>query len=136
MRKLFDNVKPVYTLDAEVYTAVTEGAHVVDTQGYSDGMLVAVSGDVTDTTGDTYAIRLMECDTSTGTFTTTGIEVTFNGGATAPDNTLKSARIPELNVTRKRFLRGDLVCTATTTSWEGAAIILLGQGSSGPVNSD
>lgn len=136
MRKLFDNIKPVYSLDAETYTAVTVGAHVVDTQGYGDGMLLAVAGDITNTTGDTYAVRLMECDTSDGTFVTTGIELTFNGSATNLSNTLKQARIPELNVARKRFLRADLVCTATTTSFEGAAVILLGEGATGAVNND
>ena len=135
MRKLFDNIKAVYTLDAETYTAVTVGAHVVDTQGYGDGMLVALAGDITNTTGDTYTVQVLECDTSTGTFTTTGIELTFTGGGSIA-NTLQVARIAELNVTRKRFLRADLTCTATTTSFEGAAVILLGEGSTGAVNSD
>jgi hypothetical protein len=135
MRKLFDNIKAVYSLDAETYTDVTAGAHVVDTQGYGDGMLIAVAGDITDTTGDSYTIKVMECDTSDGTFTASGISVVFTGGA-SQDNTLKVARIAELGVARKRFLRADLVCTATTTSWEGAAVILLGESVNGAVNDD
>lgn len=138
MRKLFDNVKVNASLVAEAMTAATTGATVVDTQGYSDGMLVAVAGDITSTTGDSYTIKVMECDTSTGTFVATGIEVVYSGasGALALENTAKSARISELNVTRKRFLRVDLAMTATTTAWEGAGIILLGEGVSGAVNSD
>ena len=134
MRKLFDNISANVSLDAETYTAVTAGAHVIDTQGFYDGMLVAVAGDVTDTTGDSYAIRVMECDTTDGEFVTTGIEVSFADDNNS--NTLKSARIPELNVARKRYLRADLVCTATTTSFEGSAIILLGEATAAPVNSD
>lgn len=135
MRKLFDNVKAVYSLDAETYTAVTTGAQLVDTQGYGDGMLLAIAGDITATTGDTYTVQILECDTTNGTFTTTGISVVFTGGGTIA-NTLQVARIPELGVARKRYLRADLACTATTTSFEGAAVILLGDSISGAVNSD
>ena len=73
MRKLFDNIKPVYSLDAETYTAVTVGAHVVDTQGYGDGMLLVLAGDIT--THDRRHVhgKVMECDTSDGTFTASGI---------------------------------------------------------------
>lgn len=130
MSKLFDNVKPVYTIDAEVYTTDTDGTDVVDTLGYGDGMLLVVSGDIATTTGDVYTITLKECDTSTGTFTTTGIAVSYSN---TEDNTAKSARIAGLNLNRKRFLRADLTCTGTTLSWEGAAVILLGEPASGPV---
>lgn len=138
MRKLFDNTKVVVSLNAEAMTAATTGATVIDTQGYSDGMLVAVAGDITCTTGDSYTIKVMECDTSTGTFTAAGVEVVFSGasGALALENTVKVARISELNVTRKRFLRVDLAMTATTTAWEGAGILLLGEAYSGAINSD
>lgn len=138
MRKLFDNIKAAVSLNAEAMTAATTGATVLDTQGYSDGMLVAVAGDITCTTGDSYTIKVMECDTSTGTFVASGIEVVFSGasGALALENSIKSARISELNVTRKRFLRVDLAMTATTTAWEGTGIVLLGGSVSGPVNSD
>jgi hypothetical protein len=137
-RKLFDNISPQVSLDTEAYTAATTGAHVIDTQGYNDGMLVVVAGDITCTTGNTYRVEVMECDTSDGSFTSTGIYVDFTGasGAAAGQNTNKQARIAELNVTRKRFLRVDLAMTATTTAWEGAGIILLGEGVTGPANSD
>jgi len=138
MRHLFDNISPKASLDAEAMTAATTGAQVVDTQGFSDGMLVVVAGDITCTTGDTYRVKVMECDTTNGTFADTGIYVDFSGasGAAAGQNSIKQARISELNVTRKRYLRVDLAVTATTTAWEGAGIILLGGKDSGPVNSD
>ncbi|TFH72393.1 hypothetical protein E3V39_12495 [Gammaproteobacteria bacterium LSUCC0112] len=138
MRKLFDNIKTGLSLVTEAYTAATQGATVIDTKGYRDGMLVVAAGDITCTTGDTYRVKVMECDTSTGTFEDTGIYVDFTGasGALAGQNTNKQARISELNLTRKRFLRVDLALTATTTAWEGAGIILLGESYAGPVNTD
>jgi hypothetical protein len=140
MRKLFDNIGAKQSLVAEAYTAATEGANVIDSQGYDDAMLVVSAGDITCTTGDTYRVKVMECDTSTGTFSDTGIYVDFTGasGAAAGQNAAASkvARIAELNVVRKRFLRVDLAMTATTTAWEGSGVILLGHKVSGPVNSD
>lgn len=138
MRKLFDNVKVNQSLDVEAYTGETTGAQVVDTQGFNDGMLVVAAGDITCTTGNSYTIEVMECDTTDGEFVSTGISVVFSGasGALAGQNGTKQARIPELNVARKRYLRADLTCTATTTAWEGGAIILLAGKDSGPVNTD
>ena len=133
--KLFDNVKAERSLDPDVRTDAATGEKVVDTKGYRDGMLVVQAGDITDTTGDTYTVKVMEADTSTGSFTDTGVSVTFTGGQ-AEDNSVKVARLSELNVVRKRFLRCDLACTATTTSFEGGAVLLLGEAYAGPVNSD
>lgn len=140
MRKLFDNIGAKQSLDAEAYTAATTGGHVIDTQGYDDAMLVVVAGDITCTTGDEYRVKVMECDTTNGQFTDTGIYVSFTGasGTAAGQNAeaAKVARIPELNVVRKRYLRVDLAMTATTTAWEGSGIVLLGQSTRGPVNTD
>jgi hypothetical protein len=140
MRKLFDNVGAKQSLVAEAYTAATTGANVIDTQGFDDGMLVVVAGDITCTTGDTYRVKVMECDTTDGTFADTGIYVDFTGasGALALQNgaAAKVARVPELNVVRKRYLRVDLAMTATTSAWEGAGILLLGEGARGAVNTD
>jgi len=138
MRKLFDNIAAAVSLDAETYTAATTGSKVIDTRGYRDGMLLVVAGDITCTTGNTYRVQLMESDTSTGTFGETGIFIDFVGasGAAAGENGQRVARISELGVTRKRFLRVDLAMTATTTSWEGTGIILMGEGVKGPVNND
>lgn len=137
MRKLFDNLNAQRSLDPDVRTDDGTGENVVDSQGYTDGMLLVVTGDVTDTTTDNYTVRVMECDTSTGSFTTTGIEVSLTS-ADGDDlsNRVEVARIKSLNVTRKRFLRADLVCSATTTSFEGGAVIVLGGGADGPENSD
>jgi len=134
MRKLFDGINPVYALDAEAYTTDTTGTDVVDSQGYGDGMIVALSGDVTGTGTDVYTVTLKECDTTDGTFTSTGISVAFSGANQS--NLVKSARVPELNLERKRYLRADLTCSATTVAWEGAVVLLLGEKFHGPVNSD
>lgn len=135
MRKLFDNVSGQRALDPDVRTDAATGEKVVDTQGYTDGMLLAVLGDVTITTGDSYTLTVMESDSSTTGFATTGITVVFDDG-TGESNQTAVARISSLNVTRKRFLRVDLSCTATTTSFEGGAVILLGGKADGPVNDD
>lgn len=133
MRRVFDNTKAVLTLDPEVYTGDTTGTDYVDSQGYQDGMLLIMSGDVTFTTaaGEGYDIVLYECDTTDGTYTTTGISVDVDDS-----NTIYSARIANLNTTRKRYLKAVLDTSATTTSWEGGVAVLLGGGDSGPVNND
>lgn len=133
MSKLFDNVTAIYSLDAEVYTTDTTGTDYVDTQGYGDGMLVALAGDIATTTGDIYTITLKECETTNGNYTSTGISVVFQN---TDDNSIKVARISDLGTTRMRYIRADLTCTGTTLSWEGAVAILLGEAASGPVNSD
>lgn len=131
--KLFDNIKAVYSLDAEVYTTDTVATDYVDTQGYGDGMLLVCSGDIATTTGDEYTITVKECDTTNGSYESTGISVEF---LNTEDNTVKVARISDLGTTRKRYLKADLTMTGTTMSFEGAAVILLGEAASGPVNSD
>ena len=131
--KIFDNITAIYTLDAEAYTTDTTGTDYVDTQGYGDGMLLVASGDIGTASGDLYTITLKECETTNGTYTSTGITVTY---AHDGDNTVKLARISDLGTTRMRYLRADLTCSATTIAWEGAVAILLGEAASGPVNSD
>lgn len=131
--KLFDNIKAVYTLDAEVYTTDTVATDFVDSAGYGDGMLLVAAGDITTTSTDVYTLTVKECDTTNGTYTSTGIALTFTG---LEDNTVKVARIPNLNTTRKQYLKCDMTCTGTTLSWEGAAVILMGEGASNPVNND
>lgn len=128
--KIFDNIKPVYSLDAEVYTTDTTGTDYVDTKGFSDGMLLVAAGDIATTDADTYTITVSECDTTNGNYVSTGLSVVFTED---DDNEIHTVRIPNLNTTRKRYLRADLTCSATTISWEGAAIILLGEGDQGPV---
>lgn len=131
--KIFDNVLAKYTLDAEAYTADTTGTDYVDTKGFDDAMLLVAAGDIGTGAGDVYTITVKECDTTNGTYTTTGFAVTFNHD---DDNELRTVRIPNLNTTRKRYLRADLTGSATTKAWEGAAIILLGDAQSAPVTQD
>lgn len=129
--KLYDNVSTERALDPDVSTAARTGEKVVDTLGYRDGVLVAVVGDITYTDGDSYTLTVWESDSSTESFTTTSIAINVTAG-----NTVTPVRISELNVVRKRFLRVDLTCTATTTSFEGGAVILLGEKHTGAINSD
>lgn len=129
--KLYDNVTAVYSLDAEVYTTDTTGTDYVDTKGYKDGMLIVLAGDIATTDSDRYTVTVWECETTGGTYTSTGIAVTFTEDN---DNSIKVARLSDLGTTRMRYLRADLTCSATTISWEGAAAVLLGEATSGPVN--
>jgi len=131
--KIFDNVLAKYTIDAEVYTTDTTGTDFVDTLGFSDGMLLVCAGDIATGGTDQYTITVKECDTTNGTYTTTGVTAVFEDD---DDNELRTARISNLNTTRKRYLRADLTCSATTISWEGAAVILLGDGADNPVTQD
>ncbi len=132
MRKLFDNVKTVISLEPESYTTSTNGTAVVDTQGFDDGMLVVAAGDIGTGAGDLYTLTVKEGDT-TASFADTGIAVTFAHNA---DNTVAVARIPALNTERKRYLRVDLTCSATTIAWEGTALIQMAGAASNPVNND
>ncbi len=128
--KLFDNVVHKLTLETEVYTTDTTGTAVVDTKGFNDGMLIVSAGDIATTASDRYTVKVMECDTTHGVFEDTGISLVFTED---DDNEVHSARIANLNTTRKRYLRGDLVCSATTRSFEGSVIIAMGEPFSGPV---
>ncbi|CAB4151602.1 hypothetical protein UFOVP594_24 [uncultured Caudovirales phage] len=131
MKKLFDNLSVQATLDPKTHTTDTTGSDYIDTQGYRDGMLVAVSGTIGTTTADTYTVTLKECDTTAGSYTSTGISLAFTA---SEDNTVKLARIPELNLTRMRYLRADLTCSATTISWIGTVALVLGEADHGPIN--
>jgi hypothetical protein len=134
MRKLFDNIKAVLSLVPAVYTSDQAYGAVtaVDTQGYNDAMLVVAAGDIDLASGnETYAVKVFECDTSGGTYTDTGISVTITA-----DNTVAVARLKELNVTRKRYLKATLDVEGTTPSFPGMAVILLGQAYTGPQNDD
>lgn len=136
MRHLFDNVKAVVSLVPSTYSSDQAYGAVtaVDTQGYEDAMLVVVNGDLDATTGDeAYAVKLFECDTVGGTYTDTGISIII---ANSADNTVSVARISELNVVGKRYLKATLDVGGTSPSFPGTAVILLGGAASGPVNSD
>lgn len=132
MKDVYDNTLASRSLDSDVRTTSATGEAVVDTKGYDNAKLIAIAGDITATTGDTgYTVTVFESDSSTTGFATTGISVTFGNGES---NTVKQASIPSLNLQRKRFLRLDLSGSATTFSFEGGAVIDLGQPHRGGVN--
>ena len=129
--KLFDNVKAVASLVPAVRTADANGTGV-DTQGYRDGMLLVQAGDIDlASTDETYVIELEESDDNSTFTDVSDISVTITA-----DNEVGVARISELNVTRKRYLRAVLNVGGTTPSIPVAATFLLGEAYSGPVNSD
>lgn len=133
-KKLYDNVKHVISLRTAVVTTDTAGQAYVDTKGYRDGLLIVPTGAITATGTDVYTLTVYEGDT-TASMTTTGISVTFGYvSAAAESNTVKVARIADLNVTRKRYLQVRLAASATTVSYGGAGIIALGSPASAPVN--
>lgn len=131
MSKLFDNVKVLASLVPAVRTADANGTGV-DTQGYENGMLVVNVGDIDLANADeTYVIELEESDDNSAWSDVTGFDITITA-----DNEVDQVRIPELNVTRKRYLRAVLNVGGTTPSCPVAAFFLLGGSASGPVNSD
>lgn len=129
--KLFDNIKAVASIVPAVYTADQNGTGV-DTLGYRDGMLVVNAGNIDTTNGDeTYVVELEESDDNSTWSDVATISVTIDA-----DNEVGVARIPELNVVRKRYLRAVLNVGGTTPSFPGGAVFMLGEGYAGPVNSD
>ena len=129
--KIFDNVKVLASLVPAVRTADANGTGI-DTQGYENAMLVVSAGDIDlASTDETYVIELEESDDNSTFTDVTAISVTITA-----DNQVGVARIPELNVTRKRYLRAVLNVSGTTPSFPGNALFLLGGRASGPVNSD
>lgn len=131
MRKLFDNVKVLASLVPATRTADTTGSGV-DTQGYGDGMMVVTAGDIDlASTDETYAINLEESDDNSTFSAVSGYSVTIDA-----DNEVGVLRVPELNVARKRYLRAVLDVGGTTPSIPVAALFLLAEANTGPVNSD
>lgn len=129
--KLFDNVKAVASLVSATRTADANGTGV-DTQGYRDAMLVVQAGDIdTVSTDETYVVELQESDDNSTFSNVATISVTITA-----DNQTGVARIPELNVARKRYLRAVLNVGGTTPSIAGSAVFLLGEAYRGPQNTD
>lgn len=129
--KLFDNVKAIASIVSATYTADQNGTGV-DTQGYNDAMLVVQAGNIdTASTDETYVVELEESDDNSAWSDVATISVTITA-----DNQTGVARIPELNVARKRYLRAVLNVSGTTPSFPGSAVFLLGEAYAGPVNTD
>ena len=129
--KLFDNVKAVASLVSATRTADANGTGV-DTQGYRDAMLVVQAGNIDLADADeTYVVELEESDDNSTWSDVATISVTITA-----DNETGVARVAELNVTRKRYLRAVLNVGGTSPSFPGSAVFLLGEAHNGPVNTD
>jgi ABC-type phosphate/phosphonate transport system substrate-binding protein len=129
--KLFDNIKAVASLVSATRTADANGTGV-DTLGYRDAMLVVQAGDIDlASTDETYVIELEESDDNSAWSDVSDISVTITA-----DNQTGVARVSELNVVRKRYLRAVLNVSGTTPSIPCSAIFLLGEGYAGPANTD
>ncbi len=128
---LFDNVKAVASLVSATRSSDTNGTGV-DTLGYRDGMLVVQAGDIDLASADeTYVVELEESDDNSAWVDVASISITITA-----DNQTGVARIPELNVARKRYLRAVLNVGGTTPSFPGSAVFLLAGSYAGPVNTD
>lgn len=126
--KVFDNILVIPSLVAATRTADANGTGV-DTKGYSDGMMVVSVGDLDLASGDeTYVVNLEESDDNSTFAAVSGFSITMTA-----DNTTKELRIPDLNVTRKRYLRAVLDVGGTTPSIPGVALFVLGEKHTGPV---
>ena len=127
--KIYDNVKVEPSIVPAVYTADSNGAGV-DTKGYDDAMIIVNAGDIDLASADeTYVIELEESDDNSTFTDVSGVSVTITA-----DDTVGVARVSELNVVRKRYLRLVLNVGGTTPSFPGGAMIALGEPASAPVN--
>lgn len=136
--KLFDNLDVNQSHKPQTGTSSNTSGSSVDTQGYNDGLLVVhVGGTLDDADGDeTYDIKLQESsdDGSNDSFADTGVSISLSRGSDT--NTIKVARIDQLNVAFERYLRANLETGGTTPSIDFSTEIVLGEPYRGPVNDD
>lgn len=126
--KVFDNILVVPSLVPATRTADANGTGV-DTKGYNDAMLVVSVGDIDlADTNETYAVNLEESDDNSSFSAVSGFSITITA-----DNQCKELRIPDLNLTRKRYLRAVLDVGGTTPSIPGEAFFVLGEPFQAPV---
>lgn len=126
--KVFDRILVIPSLVPAVLTADTNGTGV-DTRGYSDGMLSVIVGDIDTASGnETYVVNLEESDDNSTFTAVSGYSITITA-----DNQAKELRIPDLNVTRKRYLRAVLDVGGTTPSAPISAAFVLGEKHTLPV---
>lgn len=126
--KVFDNILITASLVPATRTADANGTGV-DTKGFNDAMLVVTVGDLDLASGDeTYVVNLEESDDNSTFTAVSGFSITMTA-----DNTTKELRIPNLNTTRKRYLRAVLDVGGTTPSIPGTAFFVLGEPFSAPV---
>lgn len=128
MSKVFDNILVVASLVPATRTADANGTGV-DTKGFNDAMMVVTVGDIDLANADeTYVVNLEESDDNSTFTAVSGFTITITA-----DNTTKELRIPDLNLTRKRYLRAVLDVGGTSPSIPGTAFFVLGEPFSGPV---
>ncbi len=126
--KVFDNILISPSLVPATRTADANGTGV-DTKGFNDAMMVVAVGDIDlADTNETYVVNLEESDDNSSFSAVSGFAITITA-----DNQCKELRIPNLNVTRKRYLRAALDVGGTTPSIPGIAFFVLGEPASGPV---
>lgn len=129
MKSLYANLKAVYSFVAAVLTASANGTGV-DTQGYSDGLLVVQAGAIDLASGnETYTFTVEESDDNSSFSAVSGLSTTVTA-----NNQTKLVALKNLGVTRKRYLRAVFTAAGTTPSCAFSAVILLGQPVSAPVN--
>lgn len=130
MKKVFDNVAIIPSIQPSTITSSTNGA-AVDTQGYNDGMVQILAGDIDTSSGnETYAFSVEHSDDgSTGWAAVSGLTNTV-----IADNTQKEIRLAELNVAIKRYVRVVATLAGTTPSFLGTAVVVLGNPHQGPVD--
>jgi len=129
MKKVFDNIAIIPSIQPVTITASTNGA-AVDTQGYNDGMVQILAGDIDTASGnETYAFSVEDSlDGSTGWAAVSGLTNTV-----IADNTQKEIRLAELNVVTKRYIRVVATLGGTTPSFLGCAVVVLGNKNNSPV---
>lgn len=126
--KVFDNILVNASLVPATRTADANGTGI-DTKGYNDAMMVVAVGDIDlASTDETYVVNLEESDDNSTFAAVSGYSITITA-----DNQVKELRIPNLNTTRKRYLRAVLDVGGTTPSIPGTALIILGEPFAGPV---
>lgn len=131
MRKLLDNTKISYSIAPVVSTESVNGTGV-DTQGYSDAMLIVAAGTIdTASTNETYSYSIEHSDDNSSFSAVSGATTTITAS-----NTTKVVRLAELNVTIKRYVRAVLTAAGTTPSIAHTAIFALGESYTGAVNAD
>lgn len=126
--KVFDNILIQASLVPATRTSDTNGTGV-DTKGFNDAMMVVAVGDIDlASTDETYVVNLEESDDNSSFSAVSGFSITITA-----DNQVKELRIPNLNTTRKRYLRAVLDVGGTTPSIPGTAFFVLGTPFSAPV---
>lgn len=129
-RKVFDNVKALFSFRPNRVTATANGTGI-DTQGFYDGAVVLEVGTVSGTT-PTLDVKLQESDDNSTFVDIAGATFT----QVTASNSSQIKRIRELNLARKRYVRALATIAGTTPSFDFSCEVLLGEALAGVVNDD